>query len=275
MLAAVIVSMGCHGERTGVVVGPPLTRDAPFSSDAGASSEAGAANETGVSIDAGSPSLAQRSPIDARFVDLAGGAHASHESLKIAPCEQVFVAVARGTAIAADEKLAPGDVLFAQGSGAVDVSGEGLALFAIAHPETCVPPSAAPFTKKVVRASAAPAVTFAGGRMRARFDVEPPVSSLAYFGQLDGTAPVPEHAHDTAWEILCAVSGAGTFTMDGVPHRLGAKQIVMIPPAARHSWAPDPGSPLFAFQMYSPPGPEQRFKKIADGALDAGAPIAK
>jgi hypothetical protein len=46
--------------------------------------------------------------------------------------------------------------------------------------------------------------------------------------------------------------------------------VVGVPPGVRHFWTPAPGSKLVAFQLYSPPGPEQRFKKLAAGEA-AGA----
>ena len=83
---------------------------------------------------------------------------------------------------------------------------------------------------------------------------------------------MPEHVHAGEWELLAAVEGAGTFTIDGVSARLGPKQVVAVPPGARHAWQPDPGTKLVAVQMYSPPGPEQRFVALAAAAADAGAP---
>src|SRR5262249_14900617 len=118
-------------------------------------------------------------------------------------------------------------------------------------------------TKSVVRGSKTTDLVFAGGKMHARLDVESSLSPLAYFGRLDGTAPVAEHVHDGAWEILCPFEGAGIFTLAGAEARLGLRQIVMVPPGTKHAWKPDDGVKLVAFQMYTPPGPEQRFKKLA------------
>ena len=46
---------------------------------------------------------------------------------------------------------------------------------------------------------------------------------------------------------------------------------VLIPAGAKHAWKPEPGSKLVAVQMYSPPGPEQRFVGLAAADKDAGA----
>ena len=54
-----------------------------------------------------------------------------------------------------------------------------------------------------------------------------------YLGHLEGTAPVAEHSH--------------------------------------HAWRPKAGSKLVAVQMYSPPGPEQRFVALAAADEDASA----
>jgi mannose-6-phosphate isomerase-like protein (cupin superfamily) len=277
---AMLACAACRGENTGTVAGPPLTIapvDASTSSvsaltDAQAVAPPPASSGEIATADASPPAEPPLSPITARFVDLGPK---SREELKFTACEQYFVAVARGKAKAAGEALKPGDLLVAQGAGAFDVTGDGLALIASARPRVCEPSQATTIHKKVVRANHAPELTFAGGKMHAHLDAESDVSQLAYFGRLDGTAPVAEHAHDGAWELLCAVEGAGTFTLAGEEHRLGPKQIIAVPPSTKHAWKPDEGVKLVAFQMYSPPGPEQRFKKLAAegaaGAQDAGA----
>ena len=63
--------------------------------------------------------------------------------------------------------------------------------------------------------------------------------------------------------------------LDGTEGKLGPKQVVTVPPGAKHAWKPDPGSRLVAVQLYSPPGPEQRFVGLAAADKDAGtAPAA-
>ena len=99
--------------------------------------------------------------------------------------------------------------------------------------------------------------------MHAHLDVEGEAAQLAYLGRLDGSAPVAEHVHESSWEVLCAVDAAGTFTLAGREERLAPRQIVVVPPNTKHSWRPDAGSNLVALQMYAPPGPEQRFRKLA------------
>ena len=57
-------------------------------------------------------------------------------------------------------------------------------------------------------------------------------------------------SHESGW--VCSATGA-------------------VPPATKHAWKPDEGSTLVAIQLYTPPGPEQRFKALAAAAADAGA----
>jgi mannose-6-phosphate isomerase-like protein (cupin superfamily) len=109
--------------------------------------------------------------------------------------------------------------------------------------------------------------------MAARLDVASKVSPELYLGRLEGTAPVSEHMHASSWEILAAVEANGVFSLEGTEGRLAARQVVVVPPGAKHAWKPEPGSKLVAVQMYSPPGPEQRFVALAAADKDAGAAV--
>ena len=192
-------------------------------------------------------------PVEARFVE----ATATPASIAVAACHQVLVAAVKGSVTAGGQTLAPGDVMTTT-SGPVEVRGDGLAVVADAAVTPChVPP-------RLVLASSAPDVAFLGGAMHARFDLDDRAAApTVYLGRLSGTAAVAEHVHDKSWEIFCAVEAAGTFTLAGQPQRLGARMCVSVPPGTRHAWQPDPGSTLSAVQLYAPPGPEQRFKKMA------------
>jgi quercetin dioxygenase-like cupin family protein len=169
------------------------------------------------------------------------------------------------------ETLTAGDVLVARGEGMFDMKGVGLVAVARVMPKTCTPASAV--DKKVVRGTVAPPLTWAHGAMTAHLDVDEQTSPDLYVGRLEGTAPVAEHAHAGVYEILCAVQADGVLTIDGRPQIVRAKTCNVIPPDAKHSWVPAPGAKLVAIQMYAPPGPEERFKKLA--ADDAnGAPTS-
>ena len=256
----------CGGEKTATVQGPPLTI---------APADAGAPPDQGSAVAAPSDS---GPPITATFIDLS----ASGAPLKTRPCDRIVVSVASGKGSALGEELAPGDFLVAFGDGSFDVRGQGVALVAAlrpAPPNTCTrgpkdPP--VPLDHRVVRAATAPELTWGGGKMHAHLDVEADPSGV-YFGRLEAAAPVAEHAHEGSWEVLGAVDGAGTFTIDGKPLRVAPRTVVAVPPKTKHAWTPDPGSSLVAVQFYSPAGPEQRFRALAAAAnapADAGAPAS-
>jgi mannose-6-phosphate isomerase-like protein (cupin superfamily) len=207
--------------------------------------------------------LASYGPVEAAFAEAPARVPASR-------CARLFVAVASGEAAAAGEKIHEGDVLVLARQAEVAVSGRALLL--VARRAVACEGEA---EKTLVRGGAAEELTWAGGRMHAHLDVGTGVSPEIYFGRLAGTASVAEHTHPGAWEVLAAVEAAGTFTIAGEPHRLGAREILAIPPDTKHAWSADPGSRLVALQMYDPPGPEQRFVGLAKAAAgEAGKAAA-
>jgi hypothetical protein len=206
-------------------------------------------------------------PVSATFIDL--GVGASARSMPLPPCTEALVTPVHGKVTASGLPLAQGDVAAIRGETAVVVKGEGTVLFARARLTACD----APPLSTVVKADAAHDLSFMHGTMHARLDLDDRnVAPSFYFGHLSGTAAVAEHAHAGTWELLCAVEAAGTFTLSGAPQHLGARTCVTVPPDTKHSWQPDPGSTLTALQMYWPPGPEQRFKKLAADDLAGGPP---
>jgi mannose-6-phosphate isomerase-like protein (cupin superfamily) len=245
---ALLAVVGCQEEPRQTVAGPPLTLAPPAPAPA---------------APAPAPA-AQLSPVEARFVDLTP----RPEPLTVAPCTELLVAVIKGSASLPDDKLATGDVLAVRGPGGkaapdVSLSGAGVVLVVTEHLSPCDAGGPGAHHAHVLGGHA-PELTFMGGAMHAHLDVDDrAVAPSLYLGRLSGTASVPEHVHAGTWEILCAFEGAGTFTLAARPQRLGARTCVAVPPDTKHSWQPDPGSNLVAVQMYSPPGPEQRFKKLA------------
>jgi mannose-6-phosphate isomerase-like protein (cupin superfamily) len=204
-------------------------------------------------------------PAKAAFVDLPA-------TIPATVCERLLVAIVRGKVTALGETLGAGDTLVVVHGDPFEAKGTGLAVTARIGVAPC-PVRARPATEKtVVRASAAPELKFAGGKMAVHLDVGTKLSPDLYMGRLEGTAPVGEHTHPTSWEILAAVEASGTFVLEGTEAKLGPRHIVFVPPAAKHAWKPDPGPKLVAIQMYSPPGPEQRFVALAAAEKDAGAP---
>ena len=92
-------------------------------------------------------------------------------------------------------------------------------------------------------------------------------------------AAVFEHVHEKERECLAIFEGDGELSLKlppgtgtasdgsaghspmGVPVQPGT--VVCIPSGMKHAWKPSGKAPLFAIQVYAPPGPEQRFKLLA------------
>lgn len=78
-------------------------------------------------------------------------------------------------------------------------------------------------------------------------------------------ASVPEHvhAHETellyVWSIYGAETRLGTLTVAGVAQEVTDSSVIQIPPNTKHMFAAK--NEVFALQIYTPAGPEQRFKK--------------
>jgi hypothetical protein len=102
----------------------------------------------------------------------------------------------------------------------------------------------------------------------------------ASFGLLamSRTAPMPEHAHERAWEVIGLLAADGQLRVEperGEPtawtrptpelRRLVDGDVATVPPRARHQFVSSGDQVLFAIQLYVPPGPEQRFKALASG----------
>lgn len=259
-LVVAFVGGACRAERPVADIPPVTVARVEAPSDASVQD---------ASVDGSDAAAATKEPpAKVAFVDLPATVPAS-------VCERVLVAVTKGKITALGETLGPGDVLVVANGEPFEAKGGGLAVTArtavVPCPERARPAAA----KTVVRASAAPELRFAGGKMAAHLDVGTKVSPSLYLGRLEGTAAVPEHNHPTSWEIIAAVEASGTFVLEGKEARLGPRQVVYVPAGAKHAWRPDPGSKLVAIQMYAPPGPEQRFVALAAATQDGGAPMAK
>jgi mannose-6-phosphate isomerase-like protein (cupin superfamily) len=122
-------------------------------------------------------------------------------------------------------------------------------------------------------------LSWAGGAMHARigFEGDKQRASLGLLIASKDT-PVAQHQHDTSWELLAVLRGAGTAKrasgpgsteLASLPVSDGA--VVMMPKGVQHAWTPDGTKPLIAIQMYVPPGPEQRFRKLAEAAAQERA----
>ena len=104
----------------------------------------------------------------------------------------------------------------------------------------------------------------AGGRLAVMiyldsFETDRPVPSL---GTLRGDAMlgVPEHTHETSAEVLWIEDGSGTMRVGNETRPIRPGTFVYVPPKTIHGFEPDGIRPLFAYQVYAPAGPEQRFR---------------
>ncbi len=166
--------------------------------------------------------------------------------------------------------LAPGDMIMLDYPTPLSIKAAGLGVEVMAEFD-CQVLSRPPESRTVVRSKDQKPLYWAKKAMMAAALADAKMSPRAYVGRLEGTAPVAEHDHPTSNETLIAIEGAGTFMLDGKPHRLSPKQIVQVPKGTKHSFTPDAGSKLIAIQVYDPPGPELRFAHLAAAEADAGA----
>ena len=74
---------------------------------------------------------------------------------------------------------------------------------------------------------------------------------------------VPEHVHQNETEMLYILAGSGTMTVAGVQLAVTPTSVVQVPPATKHSFTAS--ADVRALQIYTPAGPEQRFKTPPGG----------
>jgi mannose-6-phosphate isomerase-like protein (cupin superfamily) len=79
----------------------------------------------------------------------------------------------------------------------------------------------------------------------------------------DATLGVPEHFHEESTEVLWIVDGAGTMRIGEEMQAIRPGTFAYVPPKTVHGFEPDGTHPLFAYQVYVPSGPEQRFRDPA------------
>lgn len=70
---------------------------------------------------------------------------------------------------------------------------------------------------------------------------------------------VPEHVHTKETELLYVLAGAGTLTVGGTQVPVTPTSTIQIPPNTKHAFTAT--ADVRALQVYTPAGPEQRFKK--------------
>jgi len=76
--------------------------------------------------------------------------------------------------------------------------------------------------------------------------------------ELPASARVPEHVHATETELLYVLAGSGTMTVNGIPLAVTPTSVIQIPPNTKHAFTAT--ADVRAVQLYTPAGPEQRFK---------------
>ncbi len=245
----------------------PTPAAATAAASAPAPSATGAPSATASAVTTATATVAATAPatppVSAEFVEISAAKPLRVEHVA---CEQRAIAVVSGSAKAPAGALQPGDWILSRGKGTYDITGAALVVSARTGVGQACDATKTPekVEAKILKANAARDLAFADKKMHAHLDADDrAVAPFAYVGRLEGTAPVAEHAHDGSWEVLCAYEAAGTFTLAGSAARLSPKTCVTVPPNTKHAWAPDTNTALRAFQIYEPPGPEQRFKALA------------
>jgi mannose-6-phosphate isomerase-like protein (cupin superfamily) len=109
------------------------------------------------------------------------------------------------------------------------------------------------------------------GAYHARIGFAADASPRASLGILKMSADgvVAPHVHEKEWEHMAILQGEGDFIQgagDGESTIHGTDGgLFAVPPATRHQWKPAGTRGFLGIQIYTPPGPEQRFKKLAAG----------
>lgn len=87
-----------------------------------------------------------------------------------------------------------------------------------------------------------------------------PESSIVK-GALKAGSIVPQHSHVESDEYLVFVRGAGELTIEGKTYHLKDGDTVFIPKGKIHSYVNRSSKDAIFYQIYTPAGPEQRFKR--------------
>lgn len=120
---------------------------------------------------------------------------------------------------------------------------------------------------------ATPVLTAANGKMRVRIllDAQSNGARLGALSVLEGDADVavPEHTHDGSAEVLLIEEGEGTMKLGDRELTVRPGMMVYVPEGTVHDFRGAGTGPLRAIQVYSPSGPEQRFRQPAPRARAA------
>lgn len=155
----------------------------------------------------------------------------------------LVLASADGQPVAATVAIVPGGALGVARAGAL--------------PEAL--PSQVPARPAAIRhvvAAAARRYPQASGAATLLVEAAPVAASVL---ELDAGAVIPVHVHAGSTEVLYVLAGGGTMTVDGVAIAVEPTSVIQIPPGVPHGFTATAATR--GFQLYAPPGPEQRFKK--------------
>lgn len=129
-----------------------------------------------------------------------------------------------------------------------------------------VPPAVVPPRGVVIDRESRPVHVIGEGKAGARILLDAELvpglkeAAMTELVMLPG-AQVPEHSHDHAAELIYILTGSGRMTMDGKEMMVRAGMAIYIPAGVKHSLVIDTKvEPMRALQVYTPGGPEQRFK---------------
>lgn len=196
-------------------------------------------------------------------------------------CQEVMVLVERGTARASLTWLEAGDAARFHAPTVVQaMSDDGVSLFAVAvvtgraggegdaEPDwatAATEPSCGPLVTAVEVSNPATTGPFvrAGGALQVKIHLDAPETTWASLGTLEGSPKleVPEHIHERSAEVLWFESGSGTMLLGQRSIPIAPGTFVYVPRATVHGFIPDGTQPLSAYQVYTPSGPEQRFRQ--------------
>jgi quercetin dioxygenase-like cupin family protein len=71
---------------------------------------------------------------------------------------------------------------------------------------------------------------------------------------------VPEHNHAGSLEVVYILNGTGELVLEGKKSIVKAGDVVHIPVGMKHAFRNNGTDSVDLIQVYSPPGPEDRFK---------------
>ncbi len=80
--------------------------------------------------------------------------------------------------------------------------------------------------------------------------------------ELDSGVLIPEHIHEHSDEIIYTTAGAGIFTLNGVEKAVKQGDIICVPAGMKHSFKVTGSAKWKGTQLYSPGGPEERFRGL-------------